>query len=234
MGNSIVLIADDDREIAMLISLTLEDEGYKTITVYNGQDVLNTLDKCEVDLIILDIMMPEIDGLEVCRRIRNSYKGPIVFLTAKGRELDRVIGLEVGADDYITKPFSVIELVARVNAHIRREKRLNSSVISSNMDTVKIDNLLLDLKAYEAFLDGIKIDVSTKEFQLLEYFAKNCGIVLTREQIYTGVWGSELYDTNIVTAHIKNLRNKMDNEGRFIKTIWGVGYKFINPGGVSK
>ncbi|MEQ6388169.1 response regulator transcription factor [Bacillaceae bacterium S4-13-58] len=155
MENSIVLIADDDKEIVKLIAETLEDEGFKVMKTYNGTGVIDVIQKKEkVDLILLDIMMPEMDGIEVCKKIRDTFSGPIIFLSAKGREIDKVIGLELGADDYLTKPFSTIELISRVKAHIRRERRLKN--LSANTPVLSFEGLKICLDSFEVWKDGKK------------------------------------------------------------------------------
>lgn len=230
--SSKILVADDDREIVRLISDSLEDEGYEVLPAYNGREVLEQLDGAVVSLIILDIMMPEMDGLEVCRKIRNKVAVPIILLSAKGREIDKVVGLEVGADDYLTKPFSINELVARVKAHLRREKR-SDKVIKNETGIFGFDDITIHKDNYEVFKNGHKINLSTKEFQILLYLIENKNLVLSREQIYDAIWGvgSDYCDLNTVTVHIKNLRNKIDPENDYIKTVWGVGYKFTGAKG---
>lgn len=226
MENKRILIADDDREIVQLIAESLEDEGYSVLRAYDGKEVLTKLEE-DIALVILDIMMPNMDGLEVCRRVRNDFSAPIILLSAKDRELDKIIGLEVGADDYITKPFSLNELIARVNAHIRREKR-NTSQGKGSSNVLVFKNMKINSETYEVFKENTKIDLSTREFQILLYLAENRNKVLSREQIYDAVWGnSQFGDMNTVTVHIKNLRNKLDKENAFIKTVWGIGYKFV-------
>ncbi|NGP59508.1 response regulator transcription factor [Paenibacillus thiaminolyticus] len=217
-----VLIADDDKEIVDLIADSLEDEGFAAVKAYSGQDVLELTKDRSYALLLLDIMMPNGSGSEICRTIRDRVTAPIVFITAKSRDLDKVVGFEIGADDYITKPFSIDELVARVKAHIRRDHR------SQTRRQERIyGNLIIDKDTYEVIKDGVKIDLSTKEFQILSYLADHHNKVLSREQIYDAVWGqSELGDMNTVTVHIKNIRNKIDPENRLIVTVWGVGYKF--------
>ena len=204
-----ILIVDDDREIASLIGDSLYDEGYETLLAYDGEIALEKVsNNLDLEMIILDIMMPKVDGLEVCRKIREKVSCPIIFVSAKSRTLDTVLGLEIGADDYITKPFIVDELVARVKAHLRREKRRNS---------------------YEVYLNKELIDLSTREFQLFLYLCENAGQVLSREQIFNSVWGSDFGDIGTVAVNIKSLRDKIDKENKYIKTIWGVGYKLIKP-----
>lgn len=226
-----ILVADDDREIVRLIGDSLEDEGYQVLPAYNGKQVLEHLQGEAVSLLILDIMMPEMDGLEVCRKIRNRIGVPIILLSAKGREIDKVVGLEVGADDYLTKPFSVNELVARVKAHLRREERSNKTI--KDVPCFSFDDITIFKDKYEVFKNGRKVNLSTKEFQILLYLIENENLVLSREQIYDAIWGvgSDYCDLNTVTVHIKNLRNKIDPENNYIKTVWGVGYKFTGAKG---
>lgn len=222
-----ILIADDDHEIVNLISDALEDEGYETVKVFNGTMVLESIKANDIALIILDIMMPEMDGLEVCRKIRNDVPVPIIFLSAKSREMDKIVGLEIGADDYISKPFSVNELAARVKAHLRREKR--SEVSEGNpMNLLKVGSIVINTESYEVFKDNRRVDLSTREFQIFCCFVKNKNRVLTREQIYKEVWGdNDFGDLNTVTVHIRNLRSKLDQQNELIKTVWGIGYKFV-------
>ncbi|GLC31764.1 response regulator transcription factor [Clostridium omnivorum] len=221
-----VLIADDEISIATLISDSLEDEGIETIIVGNGREVLLQIEKESFDLIILDIMMPEMDGIEVCRRIRDIVTCPIIFVTAKNRTLDTLVGLEIGADDYIVKPFVVEELVAKVKAHIRRDKRK-----MKDKALITVGELKIFPENYEVYKKDKRIDLTTREFQLLMYFCSNIGKVLTREQIFDAVWGSDYSDIGTVTVTLKNLRDKIDKENEYLKTVWGVGYKFIKPYG---
>lgn len=229
MGEITILIADDDKEIVNLIADTLEDEGYNTLKSYNGKEVLDMIDRFNISLVILDIMMPEMNGLEVCRKVRNEIAIPIIILSAKDREIDKIIGLEVGADDYMTKPFSINELVARVNAHIRRESRNNSNISThSPSNTMSMGNLVINKESFEVLESGIKIELSTREFQILVYLVENKNKVLSRERIYHAIWGDDNYgDINTITVHIKNLRSKIDKENKYIKTVWGIGYKFV-------
>ena len=217
-----ILIVDDDREIASLIGDSLYDEGYETLLAYDGEIALEKVsNNLDLEMIILDIMMPKVDGLEVCRKIREKVSCPIIFVSA----MDKVNGLQIGADDYITKPFIVDELVARVKAHLRREKRRNS--IGNNI--IKIGEIEIHKDSYEVYLNKELIDLSTREFQLFLYLCENAGQVLSREQIFNSVWGSDFGDIGTVAVNIKSLRDKIDKENKYIKTIWGVGYKLIKP-----
>lgn len=223
-----ILIADDDREIGALIRDALADEGLEAHVVYDGDAALEAVARNPAfSLVILDIMMPGTDGLEVCRKIRETVSCPIVFVTAKNRLLDTLLGLEMGGDDYISKPFVVEELVARVKAHLRREKRDSRARTS----VLRVGGLEIRRDSYEAFLDGNLINLSTREFQLLSYLCENEGRVLSREQIFEAVWGPDYGDIGTVAVNIKNLRDKFDRSNRYIKTVWGVGYKLVRPAG---
>ena len=222
-----ILIADDDKDIAKLIADSLQDEGWETMSVYDGNAVVDAINNIPgFDLIILDIMMPGMDGLEVCRNIRDKTAVPILFVTAKDRTLDMVLGLEMGADDYITKPFVAEELVAKVKAHLRRENRQTAS-----SDVIHLGKLSVYRDRFEVTKEGEPIPLTTREFQLLSFLSVNRNRVLTREQIYDAVWGENYGDISTVTVTIKNLRDKVDPDGQLIKTVWGVGYKLVPPEG---
>ncbi|HBM74477.1 MAG TPA: DNA-binding response regulator [Clostridiaceae bacterium] len=226
-----ILIADDDRDIALLISDALTDEGFECVLAYNGESALAEIkNNPDIALILLDIMMPDIDGLEICRRIREAISCPILFVTAKGRTYDTMLGFEMGADDYITKPFVVEELVARVKAHLRREKRS----IQKRKTIIESGDIRLNTESYEATVKGKPVSLSTREFQLLSYLCKNAGRVLSREQIFHAIWGTDYADIGTVAVNIKNLRDKIDPENHYIKTVWGIGYKFVKDSGDDK
>ena len=220
-----ILIVDDDRDIAQLLSDALEDEGFETVSVYDGESAVEYLrgHSEETDFIILDIMMPGISGLEVCRNIRSRVSCPIIFVSAKGKTADTVLGLEMGADDYIAKPFVVEELVARVKAHLRREKRTYNDTDGA----IRVGEIEINLNTFEVFRSGNPVSFSTREFQLLQYLMENAGKVLTREQIFSHVWNTEFGDIGTVAVNIKNIRDKIDSDNEYIKTVWGVGYKFV-------
>ncbi len=216
-----ILVADDDRNIAMLIADSLVDEGFEVVVAHDGAQALERVKQQSFSLIMLDIMMPNMDGYEVIKRIRETIKCPIIFVSAKGRTIDTVLGLELGADDYISKPFIVDELVAKVKAHIRRDKR------NAEKDTgiIEFGEFRISPDSYELTKNGERIELSIREFQLLMYLYKNLNIVLTREQIFDNVWGLDYSDIGSVTVTIKNLRDKIDRDNRYIKTVWGIGYK---------
>lgn len=219
-----ILIVDDENDIAELISDILEDEGYETRIENSGNAAIEATKTEVFDLILLDIMMPDISGTEVCAKIRSYATCPIIFLSAKTQLVDKLVGFEVGADDYITKPFINEELVARVKAHLRREERY---VTKKNNNIIEIGNIKLNKESFEVYLDKTLISLSTKEFELLSYLMENAGIVLSKEQIYQSVWKNNYGDIGTVAVNIKSLRNKIDKEEKYIKTIWGMGYKFV-------
>ena len=221
-----ILVVDDDKEIASLIGDSLYDEGYEVLLAYDGEKALSIINKTDdLSMVILDIMMPKIDGLSVCKTIREKINCPILFVSAKSRTLDTLLGLEIGADDYIKKPFIVEELVARVKAHIRREQR--KQITKNNV--INIGDIEVHKDSYEVYVNKKLIELSTREFQLFLYLCENVGKVLSREQIFDAVWGMEYGDIGTVAVNIKSLRDKIDKENKYIKTIWGVGYKFIKP-----
>ena len=217
------MIVDDDENIAELISLYLNKEGYETKEFYNGAEALKEFSNFTPDLIILDIMLPETDGYEVCTDIRKKSSIPIIMLTAKGETFDKVLGLELGADDYIVKPFESKELLARVKAVLRRYKSKNTS-----SKQLVIPNLTVDMSDYSIIYHGERIEIPPKELELLYFLASNSNQVFTREQILDNVWGYDFIgETRTVDVHIKRLRKKLDKRDSWeIKTVWSVGYKF--------
>ncbi len=221
-----ILVVDDDTSIAQLVADALEDEGFAATMLNDGEAAYELIQReNDFSLIILDIMMPKMDGLELCMKIRETVNCPIIFVTAKNRTVDTLVGLEIGADDYIYKPFVVEELVARVRAHIRRDSRTGQK---KKGNAIKIGDIELHPSSYEVRKNGEVIPLSTREFQLLEYLMTNSERVLTREQIFNSVWGVNYGDIGTVAVNIKNLRTKLDPDNKYIKTVWGVGYKFAH------
>lgn len=220
-----ILIVDDDVDISRLVADALEDEGFETEIQNNAFEAFRYIETQanEISLILLDIMMPEISGLEICRRVRNDVSCPIIIVSAKGNTVDTVLGLETGADDYVAKPFVVEELVARVKAHLRRESR-NDSVTDK---TIKIGEIEIHTDSLEVYKNNKLIPLSTREFQLLQFLMENAGKVLTREQIFSSVWDTAYGDMGTVAVNIKSVRDKIDPKNEYIKTVWGVGYKFV-------
>ncbi len=225
-GKQRILIADDDVNIAELISLYLTKEGYETKRASDGREALRMVPIFDPDLIILDIMMPEMDGYEVCREVRKNNSTPIIMLTAKGETFDKVLGLELGADDYMVKPFDTKELVARVKAVLRR---LDAK--ENNAKKINFENLMINLSNYSVAYMNENVEMPPKELELLFYLASHPNQVFTREQLLNQIWGYEYYgDTRTVDVHIKRIREKLGNDEDHpkwnIKTVWGVGYKF--------
>lgn len=223
--NSKILIVDDERNIVELSKLYLEKEGYTTVCAYDGEDALNLFKSEAPDLVILDVMMPKIDGWQVCKEIRRTSQTPIIMLTAKSDTFDKILGLELGADDYVTKPFDPKELTARVKAVLRRSE----AQTTTSKKEVAFSNLLVDLDTYELRIGGELIDAPPKEIELLYFLASNPNRVYTREQLLEEVWGFDYFgDSRTVDVHIKRLREKLESvtENWQLKTVWGVGYKF--------
>lgn len=222
-----VLIVDDDKNIVELISLYLEKEGYDTKKVYSGTEAVRAFFSYEPHLILLDIMLPEMDGYDVCKEIRKTSDVPVIMLTAKGETFDKVLGLELGADDYIVKPFDTKELTARVKAVLRRS---NPKREDKNKNKLEFTNLVIDMDNYSVSYKGKIIDLPPKELEVLFFLASNPNQVFTREQLLDQIWGYDFIgDTRTVDVHIKRLRDKFQGEEPWgIKTVWGVGYKFGN------
>jgi len=221
-----ILIVDDDASIAGLIADVLEDEGFETVVKTDGKSAYDYImqNTKDISLITLDIMMPEISGLDICRFVRNHIDCPIIFVSAKGKTPDMVLGLETGGDDYIAKPFVVDELVAKIKANLRREQR---HISGADSDRIKVGNIEISIASLEVYKDGKLVPFSTREFQLLQYLMENAGKVLTREQIFAHVWDTEFGDMGTVAVNIKSIRDKIDPDNEYIKTVWGVGYKFV-------
>lgn len=221
-----ILIIDDEIDIAELESDALTDEGFDVDIAHLASEANILLEKnnYNYDLILLDIMMPGKSGTEYLNEIRNKINCPIIFVSAKSGTVDKLLGLEIGADDYITKPFDIYELVARVKAHIRRESR---SKEMENKSKIIIGEIEINKNSYDVYKNKVKCNVSTREFEVLWYLMSNAGIVLTKEQIFSSVWGSDYGEIGTVAVHIKSLRSKIDPEEKYIVTIWGVGYKFV-------
>ena len=226
MDKEKILIVEDDNDLANLIKDYLSIEGYEGVIGEDGVKALEIFNENNISLVILDIMLPNIDGITVCKKIREKSNIPIIMLSAKSGETDKILCLGVGADDYVTKPFSPMELLARVKAQLRRAGFVQNKEISE--DVIDYGNLKIYSKSYKVILNDSEVDLTTKEFQVLNYLAKNSGQVFTKEQLYDGVWGlSEFMDENTIAVYIKRLRNKLGEVGKnSIKTVWGVGYKW--------
>ena len=220
-----ILIVDDDVNICELLRLYLEKEGFETIVANDGENAVLAAQKHTPDLVLLDIMLPRLDGWQVCREIRKFSEMPIIMITAKGEVFDKILGLELGADDYVTKPFDTKEIVARVKAVLRRSGDKNKK----QLQEVKYDKLRVNLTNYELEVNNVKIDTPPKELELIYHLASNPNRVFTRDQLLDKVWGFDyLGDSRTVDVHVKRLREKLENvsEEWSLKTVWGVGYKF--------
>lgn len=225
-----ILVCDDDKEIVKAIEIYLSDEGYNVLKAENGKKALDILKNNQVHLAILDIMMPEMDGMEVLEKIREKDSIPVIMLSAKSEDEDKINGLNLGADDYITKPFNSVELIARVNANIRRYTSLGT--IENSKTTYKTGDLILndDLKSVSA--NGKDIKLTATEYNILKFLLKNKGKVFSIEEIYKSVWNEECYGAeNIIAVHIRHIREKIEinpKEPKYLKVIWGIGYKIEN------
>lgn len=220
-----ILVIDDDPNITDLLKMYLEKEGYEVKTAADGQEGLTTFKMYEPDLVLLDVMLPRKDGLQICREIRDHSSKPVIMISAKGETFDKVLGLELGADDYIVKPLDMKEVFARVKAVLRRYAKHDTS----DGELIKFDNLEISLQKYELRVKGKIVDVPPKELELIYFLASNYNHVFTRDQLLDKVWGFDyLGDSRTVDVHIKRLREKLEGASTAwnIKTIWGVGYKF--------
>lgn len=223
-----ILVVDDDKNICELLRLYLEKEGYSVILAHDGEEALLKFETLHPELILLDIMLPGLDGWQVCREIRKKSQVPIIMLTAKGETFDKVLGLELGADDYVVKPFDAKEVVARVKAVLRRTQGKNDNAEESKK-VVTYDKLEINIANYELKVNGVQIDTPPKELELIYHFASNPNRVFTRDQLLDEVWGFEFYgDSRTVDVHVKRLREKLEgvSDKWELKTVWGVGYKF--------
>ena len=221
-----ILVIDDDTNICEMLKLYLENEGYEVKTANDGIEGINCFKMYDPDLVLLDIMMPKKDGKEVCREIREIAPKPVIMITAKGEVFDKVLGLELGADDYMVKPFDLKELSARIKAVLRR---YNAHTKKNDDEVVRFENIEISLLKYELKLNGNAIDIPPKELELLYFLASNCDRVFTRNQLLDKVWGFDyLGDSRTVDVHVKRLREKLEgvSDKWSLKTVWGVGYKF--------
>ncbi len=220
-----ILVVDDDVNICELLRLYLEKDGYSVIIVNDGMEAISAFQDSKPDLVLLDIMLPKLDGWQVCREIRKTADTPIIMLTAKGETFDKVLGLELGADDYVVKPFDAKEVVARVKAVLRRSGGNPTDAVKE----VRYDKLVINLTNYELRVNGEQIDTPPKELELIYHLASNPNRVFTRDQLLDEVWGFDYYgDSRTVDVHVKRLREKLEgvSDKWTLKTVWGVGYKF--------
>lgn len=232
MANKI-LVVDDEKPISDIIKFNLEKEGYEVVTAFDGEEGLDKVESEQPDLIILDLMLPKVDGLEVAKRVRAKHSTPIIMVTAKDSELDKVLGLELGADDYVTKPFSNRELVARVKANLRRQEAASTPGNDSENNDIKIGDLTIHPDAYTVTKRGENINLTHREFELLYYLAQHIGQVIKREQLLQTVWGYDYFgDVRTVDVTVRRLREKIEDNPshpKWLVTRRGVGYYLANP-----
>lgn len=223
-----ILLVDDEKEIIQLMDIYLKNEGYKLLKAADGLEALELLGRHQVDLIILDVMMPRMDGIEACMKIRESKNMPIIMLSAKGQDMDKIAGLSIGADDYVTKPFNPLELLARVKSQLRRYQQF-SGPQRQDENEIEIEELVINISTHTVTVEGQEVQLTPREFAILKLLAVNRGIVLSMEKIYQEVWKEPFMESkNTVMVHIRKIREKIEKDNqnpRYIKTIWGIGYK---------
>jgi len=227
-GNKI-LIVDDEREIADLVELYLQNENYMVFKYYTAKEALKCIEEENLDLAILDVMLPDGNGLNICQKIREKHNYPVILLTAKDEETDKITGLTLGADDYITKPFRPLELIARVKAQLRRYQKYNSAPVQEEA-VISHSGLTIDVNTHECFLNEKPLSLTPTEFSILRILCEQKGNVVSSERLFHEIWGDEYFSksNNTITVHIRHLREKMNDSvenPKYIKTIWGVGYK---------
>lgn len=224
-----VLVCDDDREIVEAIEIYLSQEGYKVLKAYDGEEALKVLDREKVDLLIIDVMMPKLDGIWATLKIREKKNMPIIILSAKSEDADKILGLNVGADDYMTKPFNPLELTARVKSQLRRYTQLGSTIDKSNQAVYAVGGLSIDDEQKEVTVDGEPVRLTPIEYNILLLLVKNQGKVFSIDQIYESIWNEDAIGVdNTVAVHIRHIREKIEinpKEPRYLKVVWGVGYK---------
>lgn len=225
-----ILLVDDEKEIIKLMDIYLKNEGYNLLKASDGQEALDILERHQVDLIVLDVMMPRMDGIEACMKIRENRNMPIIMLSAKGQDMDKIAGLSIGADDYVTKPFNPLELMARIKSQLRRYHQF-SGPNQPQMDEneIEIDELIINISTHQVTIEGQEVQLTPREFAILKLLAINQGIVLSMEKIYQEVWNEPFMESkNTVMVHIRRIREKIEKDTqnpKFIKTVWGIGYK---------
>ena len=224
-----VLVCDDDREIVEAIEIYLSQEGYKVLKAYDGEEALKVLDREKVDLLIIDVMMPKLDGIRATLKIREKKNMPIIILSAKSEDADKILGLNVGADDYMTKPFNPLELTARVKSQLRRYTQLGSTIDKSNQAVYAVGGLSIDDEQKEVTVDGEPVRLTPVEYNILLLLVKNQGKVFSIDQIYESIWNEDAIGVdNTVAVHIRHIREKIEinpKKPRYLKVVWGVGYK---------
>lgn len=227
MFGGTILLVDDEKEIVDLLEIYLKNEGFTLLKASNGIEALEILNSQHVDLIILDVMMPQMDGFEACMKIREEKHMPIIMLSAKSQEMDKITGLSIGADDYVVKPFSPLEITARVKSQLRRYRQLNVSSIKNDNEII-IDDLVINIATHKVSIDHNEVRLTPREFAILQVLARNRGIVLSMEKIYENVWNEPFWESNnTIMVHIRKIREKIEKDPsipQYIKTVWGIGY----------
>jgi DNA-binding response OmpR family regulator len=219
-----ILIIDDEKLIVKGLKHSLEQQGYSVVAAYDGSEALRILENEKVDFIILDLMLPDIDGMMLCKKIREKFNMPILMLSAKDGDYDKILGFEFGADDYMTKPFNTLELIARIKAISKR-----AAIKTEEDNEIKIGDLIININERRFFINNREIDFTAKEFDMLHLMAKNPGRVYTREEIFKYIWNEDAYDVRTIDVHIRNIREKIEEDPKnpkYIMTKWGVGYYF--------
>ncbi|MDY7990198.1 response regulator transcription factor [Paenibacillus polymyxa] len=228
MHNGTILLVDDEPEIIKLMQIYLENEGYRLLMARDGLEALEQVSRESIDVMVLDVMMPNMDGVEACMKIRETEHFPIIMLSAKGEDMDKITGLSVGADDYVTKPFSPLELVARIKSQLRRVRKYTHSSPALEHEMI-LDELTINSATHEITLAGESIKLTPREFAIVELLARNRGQVLSMEQIYEKVWKEQyLESNNTLMVHVRKIREKIETDPRkpkYLKTVWGIGYK---------
>lgn len=227
-----ILLVDDEKEIIKLMEIYFRNEGYRLLNASDGLEVLAILESERVDLIILDVMMPRMDGIEACIKIRETHDMPIIFLSAKSQDIDKIAGLSIGGDDYVTKPFNPLELMARVKSHLRRYERFKKHH-HGGASVIEIDELVINAATHTVTVEGQDVRLTPREFAILQLLAVNRGTVLSMDVIYQKVWNEPFMESkNTVMVHIRKLREKIEKNPQkpdYIKTVWGIGYKIDSP-----
>ncbi|RAV04063.1 response regulator transcription factor [Paenibacillus sp. YN15] len=228
MPSETILVVDDEKDILDLLEIYLTNDGYNILKASDGLEALEVVSKQVVDLVILDVMMPKLDGIQTCLKIREQRNMPIIMLSAKSQDMDKIMGLSTGADDYMSKPFNPLELMARVKSQLRRYTRLNVPNARKENE-IEIDDLIINTTTHEVKVDGRDVKLTPREFAILDLLARNRGMVFSIERIYESVWGEAFFESdNTVMVHIRKIREKTEENPRqpkYIKTVWGVGYK---------
>jgi len=228
MSRETILVVDDEKEIRDLIAIYLKNEGYEVLLASDGEEGLEILRNNEVHLIVLDIMMPKIDGIHMCIKVREIAEMPIIMLSAKTQDMDKIMGLTTGADDYVTKPFNPLELIARIKSQLRRYMTMGGGFVQKENEIV-IEEMVINVATHEVMIGDQEVKLTPREFSILELLARNRGIVFSVDQIYETVWKEPSYQSdNTVMVHIRKIREKVEEnprKPRYIKTVWGVGYK---------